>query len=67
MKLLLLILIVVGGCGQKQVDWYPRVSGWTDDKACLESNGDNAERIAKKELEFCRPGKGLIIHIKGAL
>lgn len=67
MKTVLLLLVVLGGCGQKKIDFQPRVSVWNSNKACIDNNVENSERWSKKEPEFCRAGTGLILMMRGAI
>jgi hypothetical protein len=67
MRRLLLLLALIGGCGQKPVEWYPRVTAWRAGQQCIDAGLDNSISNARKETEFCRPGSGIMLAIKGAL
>jgi hypothetical protein len=67
MRKLLLLIVLIAGCGQKPVEWYPRVTAWRVGQQCQDPGLDNAARLALKEVEFCRPGNGVILSMKGAL
>ena len=67
MRRLLLLLVMIAGCGQKPVEWYPRVTAWRAGQQCIDPGLDNSVSNARKETEFCRPGSGIMLAMKGAL
>lgn len=64
MRLLLIALMLVGGCGHKAVEWYPRVTAWKVSRPCVDIVTDNAARVGTKEPEFCRQGLGVLVNVK---
>lgn len=67
MRKALLIFVLVAGCGQRPIEWYPKVTAWRTGQQCDDPGLDNAVSNAKREIEFCRPKSGIMLAMKGAL
>ena len=71
MRLLIAVLLLLAGCSKSEPirQWDPRVLYWNNnDLSCtkLDNGGIDGTSI-QKELNFCRPGRGITIALKRSL